>query len=665
MGCDNAAFFLFKNFGVIMVDTAAQIWRDYVTDGVPASGAKKPEKAKIREWGKWVEGAAGYNTVALLLADTTLTYSTIDAGDYINVRDGGYVYKVAAAGASDHHLTTGAGGVVKLYVVFGLAQSPIAFGAKGDASTDDAAILTAMFGALPVGATVDLGWKIYRTTSPVTISKSVTIKNGAILADHTGLTFDVHKSAKLYVDGVRFLSIGLKSTRVAGHIAIKQAGTGIADRAAGIFTSNCEFDGYGQGAIFQWFGSGASVDRCKWSNCAEFGVLFTSSDNVTVEHNHGDMLGAVGYLGNAFNVCGTHISSGYGADANRNTPTAVNPFPRDITIRHNILSGPQIWEAISLSHGVDTADVSNNMVFGARTGIIVYYDGDDHKTGPRNCRIVSNTVSGLKQDGTEAGSLAGLYGIAYGNAISGAGRIADHGNHIAFNTVTDVAIGVFCEDDPNLTLISNIVRQIRLFTAHAAVTPTAYHLKSCGGIALANVSESSLVVNSYGYWTAGDCTGLKIVHPRCFQDAFLTIFLRPQNTSGVVRIEHPVTNAGSTYFQSPTAQPVSYITDAQTIVTVGGSGAVVADIDSPVLVNTEKPILVSLTVSAIATLTFTGLLAGCAVDVFNTTSNAVTINHGGNAVLKGAASMSLGQNAAATFRINAAASTITEINRNV
>lgn len=38
-----------------MVETAANIWRDFATDGIAASGAKKPEKAKIREWGTWVE----------------------------------------------------------------------------------------------------------------------------------------------------------------------------------------------------------------------------------------------------------------------------------------------------------------------------------------------------------------------------------------------------------------------------------------------------------------------------------------------------------------------------------------------------------------------------------------------------------------------------------
>lgn len=47
-----------------MVDTAAQIWDDYNTTGVPASGVKKPVKSKIREWGSQVE--AGITTLSTI-----------------------------------------------------------------------------------------------------------------------------------------------------------------------------------------------------------------------------------------------------------------------------------------------------------------------------------------------------------------------------------------------------------------------------------------------------------------------------------------------------------------------------------------------------------------------------------------------------------------------
>lgn len=39
-----------------MVELASTIFRDFETGGVPASGAHKPRKSKIREWGTWLEG---------------------------------------------------------------------------------------------------------------------------------------------------------------------------------------------------------------------------------------------------------------------------------------------------------------------------------------------------------------------------------------------------------------------------------------------------------------------------------------------------------------------------------------------------------------------------------------------------------------------------------
>ncbi len=40
-----------------LVQTAKQIWRDCVTDGVPGSGKWKPEKSEIRAWGTALEAA--------------------------------------------------------------------------------------------------------------------------------------------------------------------------------------------------------------------------------------------------------------------------------------------------------------------------------------------------------------------------------------------------------------------------------------------------------------------------------------------------------------------------------------------------------------------------------------------------------------------------------
>ncbi|MGX9144969.1 tail fiber domain-containing protein [Mesorhizobium sp. 128a] len=76
-----------------MVNLAASVWRDFVTDGVPSSGANKTRKSDVRQWGAYLESLAnlsftsgkvyatkaaltadlvpGANTPALVIGDTT------------------------------------------------------------------------------------------------------------------------------------------------------------------------------------------------------------------------------------------------------------------------------------------------------------------------------------------------------------------------------------------------------------------------------------------------------------------------------------------------------------------------------------------------------------------------------------------------------------------
>lgn len=62
-----------------MVDLAAQIWRDFNTDGVPASGVHKPLKSKIREWGTDKENRLT-DAEADILARLPLTGGTLTGG---------------------------------------------------------------------------------------------------------------------------------------------------------------------------------------------------------------------------------------------------------------------------------------------------------------------------------------------------------------------------------------------------------------------------------------------------------------------------------------------------------------------------------------------------------------------------------------------------------
>lgn len=99
-------------------------------------------------------------TVAALLADTSYTYSlgnawSVAAGQLIRVKSDGFVYKVAVAAATDHHVTTAGG--VKLYVQLGgEGRAAIeAFGAVLDGATNSTARVQAAFDSgLPL---TDLG----------------------------------------------------------------------------------------------------------------------------------------------------------------------------------------------------------------------------------------------------------------------------------------------------------------------------------------------------------------------------------------------------------------------------------------------------------------------------------------------------------------------------
>lgn len=108
-----------------------------------------------------------FDTVALLLADTKLTYSIISANKVI--RAGGYQYQVMASNAITHDLTTAGG--IKLRVLREDGNYYVtAFGAKGDASTDDSAAIQLASDA----ATRDLINSIY-VGDPLTVNGGPTV----------------------------------------------------------------------------------------------------------------------------------------------------------------------------------------------------------------------------------------------------------------------------------------------------------------------------------------------------------------------------------------------------------------------------------------------------------------------------------------------------------
>ena len=118
----------------------------------------------------------GFATVAALLADTSLTYSTITAGDIVRTRAEGFAYRVAASDATDHHVTTAGG--VKLYVLPDASGgiSLQAYGAVGDGVSDDtSAIQSAVNSGIKL---LDGNGLTYLVTTTITgVSSDTNIQN--------------------------------------------------------------------------------------------------------------------------------------------------------------------------------------------------------------------------------------------------------------------------------------------------------------------------------------------------------------------------------------------------------------------------------------------------------------------------------------------------------
>ncbi|GEM_PF-4509213 len=126
---------------------ATILWRD-------GDGPHRPTKSQIRDYLNYFESKElqQFDTVEALMSSQTMAYSpgedsvAVQIGATIHA--GGSNYKVAAAAATDHHLTTAGG--VKLYALPDSSgtYSVKTFGALGDGIADDTNAVQSAFDAL-------------------------------------------------------------------------------------------------------------------------------------------------------------------------------------------------------------------------------------------------------------------------------------------------------------------------------------------------------------------------------------------------------------------------------------------------------------------------------------------------------------------------------------
>lgn len=149
-----------------LLQSAQQVWRDFVSDGIASSGKHTPKKSDIRTWGTWVEGvitafvSSGgsiYPTLAALNADLTKPANSMAwvTGDPVAANNGVYG-KIGAAGSGSWTRRT---------------DLPFSFISGSDAGAGSANAIQATT-SVPVSSSALVLLNIFRanTGSPVTVS---------------------------------------------------------------------------------------------------------------------------------------------------------------------------------------------------------------------------------------------------------------------------------------------------------------------------------------------------------------------------------------------------------------------------------------------------------------------------------------------------------------
>lgn len=214
--------------------TAREVWRDFVVDGVPSSGAHKPGKADARNWGTYLEGfltSVGSNagtvkiTRALLYADLAHPADTM-----------AWVVQDTTIDYNGIYQKIGASGVGSWTRVSDLPFSFIVATDVGD-GTPNAILATT---DVPVSESALIVFTVFdaNTASPVTVSfngsAALTIKtNSGNDIAAAGLSAGMQVFGRIIGSTFRLITDQVNSAIVAAAEAAATASAGYRDQALG------------------------------------------------------------------------------------------------------------------------------------------------------------------------------------------------------------------------------------------------------------------------------------------------------------------------------------------------------------------------------------------------------------------------------------------------
>lgn len=201
-----------------------------------------------------------FETVVELLA-STLTYTFFAVDDYVRVVEGGFVYKVAASGASDQHVTTAGG--IKLYILPDEAGI-ISFAATGAVS--DGADHTTQWAAARAAATRSGAGEIrfpagtfrisYASGPTTNLSANLKVSGAASLtiikpvsADHRAIFGCDSGSSTSYVRGIHLSGLTFQGSETTPTFSEQKHLISL-NGAEDAIIENCSFIGWRGDAIY-------------------------------------------------------------------------------------------------------------------------------------------------------------------------------------------------------------------------------------------------------------------------------------------------------------------------------------------------------------------------------------------------------------------------------